>query len=142
MEELTSWRSHAYIILSRGAQRGSLSRHAFLGGNEVTVARPSISVGVRLPLPTGKLPPAQLLEVCRVALELGYTSFWVGDHVLLPECSASAYPHTEDGSRPFRADTPWADPLLELTWLAAQLPGARFGTSVLILTLRKPSLLA
>ena len=106
------------------------------------MARPSISVGVRLPLPTGKLPPAQLLKVCHVALELGYTSFWVGDHVLLPESSASAYPHTEDGSRPFRADTPWADPLLELTWLAAQLPGARFGTSVLILTLRKPSLLA
>jgi alkanesulfonate monooxygenase SsuD/methylene tetrahydromethanopterin reductase-like flavin-dependent oxidoreductase (luciferase family) len=105
-------------------------------------SKPPIAVGVRLPLATGKLPPAQLLEACRAALELGYSSFWVGDHVLLPESSSSAYPHTEDGSRPFRADTPWADPLLELTWLAAQLPGARFGTSVLILTLRNPSLLA
>jgi alkanesulfonate monooxygenase SsuD/methylene tetrahydromethanopterin reductase-like flavin-dependent oxidoreductase (luciferase family) len=104
--------------------------------------RPAIPVGVRLPLATSALPPARLLEVCRSALELGYGSFWVGDHVLLPETSGSAYPHTEDGSRPFRADTPWPDPLLELTWLAAQLPAARFGTSVLLLTLRNPALLA
>lgn len=103
---------------------------------------PPIPVGVRLPLATGGLPPARLVEVCRAALELGYSSFWVGDHVLLPESSTSAYPHTGDGARPFRADTPWADPLLELTWLAAHLPRARFGTSILVLTLRNPSLLA
>jgi alkanesulfonate monooxygenase SsuD/methylene tetrahydromethanopterin reductase-like flavin-dependent oxidoreductase (luciferase family) len=83
-----------------------------------------------------------LLEVCRAALDLGYTSFWVGDHVLLPEASSSAYPHTEDGARPFNAETPWADPLLQLTWLAAQLPEARFGTSIVIMTLRNPALLA
>lgn len=103
---------------------------------------PPVPVGVRLPLATSALPPAQLLTVCRAAIELGYSSFWAGDHVLLPEASESAYPHTEDGTRPFRADTPWADPLLELTWLAAQLPAARFGTSVLILPLRNPALLA
>jgi alkanesulfonate monooxygenase SsuD/methylene tetrahydromethanopterin reductase-like flavin-dependent oxidoreductase (luciferase family) len=73
---------------------------------------------------------------------MGYSSFWVGDHVLLPETNDSLYPHTEDGRRPFQADTPWLDPLLELTWLAAQLPDARFGTSIIIMTLRKPTLLA
>ena len=103
---------------------------------------PPIPVGVRLPLATDRLPPDELLGVCRAAVDLGYTSFWVGDHVLLPESSASAYPHTADGARPFRADTPWADPLLLLTWLAAQLPEARFGTSILIMTLRNPALLA
>ncbi len=105
-------------------------------------SQPSIPVGVRLPLATGKLPPPRLLQVCHAALELGYTSFWAGDHVLPPEHSASPYPHSGDGSRPFTARTPWADPLLELTWLAAHLPGARFGTGVLILTLRNPALLA
>jgi alkanesulfonate monooxygenase SsuD/methylene tetrahydromethanopterin reductase-like flavin-dependent oxidoreductase (luciferase family) len=105
-------------------------------------SEPPIPVGIRLPLPTENLPPAQLVEVCRAALELGYSSFWVGDHVLLPESSGSAYPHTADGTRPFNAETPWADPLLQLTWLAAQLPEARFGTSIVIMTLRNPALLA
>jgi alkanesulfonate monooxygenase SsuD/methylene tetrahydromethanopterin reductase-like flavin-dependent oxidoreductase (luciferase family) len=106
------------------------------------VTTPPIPVGIRLPLPSDNLPPQQLLQMCRAALDMGYSSFWVGDHVLLPESSSSVYPHTDDGQRPFRADTPWLDPLLQLTWLAAQLPEARFGTSVLIITLRKPALLA
>lgn len=103
---------------------------------------PPIPVGVRLPLPTDSLTPQQHVELCRHALELGYASFWVGDHVVLPEESSSAYPHTEDGTPGFRPDTPWTDPFLHLTWLAAQLPEARFGTSVIIMTLRNPTLLA
>ncbi|NKQ55534.1 LLM class flavin-dependent oxidoreductase [Amycolatopsis sp. K13G38] len=101
-----------------------------------------IPVGVRLPLAGPEFAPAALLELSRRALELGYDGLWVGDHVLLPEASSSPYPHTGDGIRPFRADTPWLDPLLQLTWLAGQLPTARFGTSVLILTLRNPALIA
>ena len=106
------------------------------------VSSPPIPVGVRLPLASDRLPPTQLVEMCRAALAMGYSSFWVGDHVLLPEESTSAYPHTEDGQRPFRADTPWLDPLVQLSWLAGQLPEARFGTSIIIMTLRKPTLLA
>jgi len=103
---------------------------------------PPIPVGVRLPLAHEKLPPAQIVQMCKAALEMGYSSFWVGDHVMLPEASTSLYPHTEDGERPFDAQTPWMDPLLLLTWLAGQLPEARFGTSIIIMTLRKPTLLA
>jgi len=103
---------------------------------------PPIPVGVRLPLPTEALTPDQQVELCRFALELGYSSFWVGDHVVIPESSTSAYPHTDDAKPGFGPDTPWTDPFLHLTWLAAQLPEARFGTSVIILTLRNPTLLA
>lgn len=103
---------------------------------------PPIPVGVRLPLAHEQIPPSRQLELCRTALEMGYTSFWVGDHVLLPEASNAAYPHSEDGTRPFRAETAWLDPLLQLTWLAAQLPQAHFGTSVVIMTLRNPRLFA
>jgi alkanesulfonate monooxygenase SsuD/methylene tetrahydromethanopterin reductase-like flavin-dependent oxidoreductase (luciferase family) len=105
------------------------------------VPAPCIPVGVRLPL-ASQLPPAGFVTLCRAAIDMGYSSFWVGDHVMLPESSSSAYPHTSDGRRPFRADTPWLDPLLQLTWLAGQLPEARFGTSVIIMTLRRASLLA
>jgi alkanesulfonate monooxygenase SsuD/methylene tetrahydromethanopterin reductase-like flavin-dependent oxidoreductase (luciferase family) len=103
---------------------------------------PTIPVGVRLPLPTPNLTPEQQVELCRHALALGYSSFWVGDHVVLPEVSTSAYPHADSGKPGFRPDTPWTDPFLQLTWLAAQLPEARFGTSIIILTLRNPTLLA
>jgi alkanesulfonate monooxygenase SsuD/methylene tetrahydromethanopterin reductase-like flavin-dependent oxidoreductase (luciferase family) len=106
------------------------------------VSSPPIPVGVRLPLASKSLTPAELVQMCRAALDMGYSSFWVGDHILLPESSSSAYPHTEDGQRPFTAETPWLDPLLQLTWLAGQLPEARFGTSIVIMTLRKPTLLA
>lgn len=103
---------------------------------------PPIPVGVRLPLPTEDLTPADQVALCQHALDLGYSSFWVGDHVVLPTESASAYPHTESGTPGFSPDTPWTDPFIHLTWLAAQLPEARFGTSILIMTLRNPTLLA
>lgn len=103
---------------------------------------PPIPVGVRLPLPTETLTPQQQVDLCRHALDLGYNSFWVGDHVVLPTSTTSAYPHSADGTPGFRSDTPWTDPFLHLTWLAAQLPDARFGTSILVLTLRNPTLVA
>ncbi|MFE7422821.1 LLM class flavin-dependent oxidoreductase [Rhodococcus sp. NPDC057529] len=99
-------------------------------------------MGVRLPLVGPGVTPEGLLTISRCALELGFSSFWVGDHVVLPESTASVYPHSEDGRHPFRADTPWLDPLVQLAWLAGQLPEATFGTSVLIMTLRNPTLLA
>lgn len=103
---------------------------------------PGLPVGVRLPLLDAEFSPGDLTELGRRAQEFGYASLWVGDHVLLPETSSSRYPHTGDGRRPFRADTPWLDPLLQLTWLAGQLPQMRFGTSVVIMTLRNPRLFA
>lgn len=103
---------------------------------------PPVPVGVRLPLPTEDLTPQDQVDLCRHALDLGYSSFWVGDHVVLPETTSSPYPHTGDGKAGFRSDTPWTDPFIHLTWLAAQLPEARFGTSILILTLRNPTLVA
>jgi len=103
---------------------------------------PIIPVGVRLPLAHDHLTPADFLEMCRAGLAMGYSSFWVSDHILLPDASNSTYPHTEDGKVPFDANSPWLDPLLVLTWLSAQLPEARFGTSVVIMTLRNPTLLA
>jgi len=104
--------------------------------------KPAIPVGVRLPSAYDPLTPADFLEMCRAGLEMGYSSFWVGDHILLPDYSNSTYPHTEDGKAPFDAHSPWLDPLQMLTWLSAQLPEARFGTSVMVITLRNPTLLA
>lgn len=100
---------------------------------------PPIPVGVRLPLPTAGMAPDDHVELCRRGSELGFGSFWVGDHVILPRETVSPYPHGTPG---FDPDSPWADPLLYLTWLAAQLPEVRFGTSIHVFTMRNPTLLA
>src|SRR5581483_6940922 len=100
-------------------------------------------VGVRLPLATPSLTPSGLLEICVAAEELGYRSVWLGDHVALPTRTSSAYPHTSDAAPPFDHTTPWLDPMVALGWLASRLPPSmRVGTSVLILPLRNPVLLA
>lgn len=102
-----------------------------------------IPVGVRLPLATGGIGPGEMLGLCRSAIDLGFTSFFVGEHILVPTESTSQYPHTENKAPPFPVEAPWLDPLLQLTWLAAQLgPGIRLGTSILLLPLRNPILLA
>ena len=113
-----------------------------LSETRAATVRPPIPVGIRLPLGTGRLDGKALIEICANAVEMGYESFWVGDHVLLPDLSTSTYPHTSDGAQPFKPDTPWLDPLLMLSWIAANVPGARLGTSIVIMTLRKPALLA
>lgn len=102
-----------------------------------------IPVGVRLPLATGGIGPQEMLGLCRSAVDLGFQSFFVGEHILVPTESTSLYPHTESKAPPFPVEAPWLDPLLQLTWLAAQLgPGIRLGTSILLLPLRNPILLA
>jgi len=105
--------------------------------------RTIIPVGVRLPLPTGGIGPKDMLDLCRSAVDLGFQSFWVGEHVLVPTESDSRYPHTHDKASPFPAEAPWLEPLLQLTWLAGQLPpGVRLGTSIMLLPLRDPIHLA
>lgn len=105
-------------------------------------AQPPVPVGIRLPLCHDTLPPAEMLRICTAAQAMGYTSIWVGDHLLLPSASNSVYPHTPDGKRPFDSASPWVDPLLLLTWLSSHLPQMHVGTGVLILTLRHPVLIA
>lgn len=103
---------------------------------------PPIPVGIRLPHVAAPFEPGDLVTIARTAVELGYRSVWVGDHLLMPASSSSVYPHTADGHRPFGADTPYLDPLLALSWLSVQVPEARIGTSVIIMTLRRAALLA
>lgn len=111
-----------------------------------------IPVGARLPLPGDALGPDDLLRIARTAVDLGYSSIWASDHVVLPDRIDSTYPFAEeavghDGNvHPiaFPVDSVWPDPLTTLAWLKGQLdaPGVALGTSVLILPLRNPVLLA
>lgn len=101
-----------------------------------------MEIGIRLPGAGAKVSPANIVTAARWAEELGYHSVWVSDHVVLPEKVDSFYPYDAQGRWPYPATTPWVDPLLALAWAAAVAPSVKLGTSVMIVPLRHPILLA
>lgn len=103
-----------------------------------------MEIGVRLPSAGSGTSPENLVRVARWAEELGYHSVWVSDHVVLPEPETvkSYYPYDEENQWRAPADTKWMDPLLALAWAGSVAPSVKLGTSVLVLPLRNPMLLA
>lgn len=101
-----------------------------------------MDVGVIIPNAGPKALPEHIVTVAKWAEELGYHSVWVTDHVTLPEQCDSYYPYRSHGRWDYPSDTYWLDPLLSLQWAAAVAPSIRIGTSILVVPLRNPLLLA
>jgi probable F420-dependent oxidoreductase len=80
------------------------------------------------------LGPADTARLARRAEELGYRSWWVGDHVVLPS------PRTP-GS-PMAPTDPILDPLVHLSYVAALTERMELGTGIIILPQRNPLVLA
>lgn len=101
-----------------------------------------MEIGVSLPSSGPNASPGNLSRVSQWAADLGYHSVWVSDHVVLPREVNSFYPYDPSDTWPFPAETKWLDPLVSLTWVATVAPMLKVGTSILILPLRNPILLA
>ena len=103
-----------------------------------------MEVGVIIPNAGPKASPRNIETVARWAEALGFHSVWVTDHVALrePEDVRSHYPYRSHGRWDYRSDTNWLDPLLSLQWAAAVAPSLKVGTSILVVPLRNPLLLA
>ena len=86
----------------------------------------------------GSSVPANALEVARKADELGFDSIWVGHHILPPMRIPSTYPYAASGQPPFTPESPWYDPWVELSYLAAGTSRLRLGTSVFVLPMVDP----
>jgi probable F420-dependent oxidoreductase len=100
-----------------------------------------VKLGVRLPNGGPIATHDNLRKVVAWADDLGFDGVWIGDHVILPERSDSIYPYGGGGwSRP--PDTPVLDPVVALSLAAAWSSRLTVGTSVLILPLRNPVLIA
>ncbi len=85
--------------------------------------------GIHLPQIGEHVTPEMVGSAAREAEELGYDSIWVNDHLAVP------------------ADAPYPpacilEPIITLTWAAAQTKTIVLGTSVLLLALRHPVHLA
>jgi probable F420-dependent oxidoreductase len=71
--------------------------------------------------------PDALLEVARLAEDLGYDSLWVAERLLYPLNPKAPYPASADGSLPL-AYRRSLDPLAILAYLAAVTSRVRIGT--------------
>jgi probable F420-dependent oxidoreductase len=80
----------------------------------------------------------QLVEIAKLAEQVGFEGILVSDHLFHPEKIASKYPYTEDGVPGFHAETPWPEPFSTVAAMAAVTSRLRFATMVYILPLRHP----
>ncbi len=82
--------------------------------------------------------PDQLVEVAKMAEEVGFDGILVSDHLFFPLLLESKYPYTPDGVPGFTAETPWPEPFSLVAAMSAVTRRLRFATMVYILPLRHP----
>jgi probable F420-dependent oxidoreductase len=96
---------------------------------------------VRFGLNIVPVRPADLGAVAARAEELGFESLWTGEHVLTPVRIGGGYPGP-GGRPPFSPDSRFLEPFSTLTYLSAVTSRVRLGTSVVILPLHAPAIIA
>lgn len=101
-----------------------------------------MKIGVVLPYAGPVTTPENIVTVAQWAEALGYHSVWHTDHVTLPEQVDAYYPYRKNGRWDYPPETKWLDPLLALAWAGATAPNVKLGTSVQVIPLRNPVLLA
>lgn len=86
--------------------------------------------------------PDAAVGLARLAEEVGLESLWTVEHVVVPTGYASEYPYAKSGRMPGGEDAPIPDPLVWLTYVAANTERIRLATGILILPQRNPVVLA
>jgi probable F420-dependent oxidoreductase len=83
-------------------------------------------------------PHDQLLDLARAAEDLGYEGVLLPDHVVIRDGDRTPHP----GGWPLQADDAIPDPIVSFSAMAAVTTRLRFLTSVLVVPLRDPFMLA
>jgi probable F420-dependent oxidoreductase len=98
-----------------------------------------MKIGLMHVTPYSKADPA---IVAKRAEELGFESYWVGDHTIVPVKSSIEYPGVKDGGR--EPDYLWQlpDPLIALTRAGATTSRIKLGTGICLIPERNPILTA
>ena len=99
-----------------------------------------MKIGFTLPQVGGLGGPDQIATATHRAEELGYDSLWVNDRVLWPTAPQAPFPAGDGSLSPMWKHN--LDALDTLTFAAANSSSVRLGTSVLVLPVYDPVLLA
>lgn len=99
-------------------------------------------VGLHLPNFGPGATAGTIQRACELAVEHGLDGVWASDHVVLVEAATSRYPYSRSGRYLVGPDAPWYEALAVLASLVPQSGALELGTSVCVLPLREPVLLA
>jgi len=86
--------------------------------------------------------PAHFLRLAKAADEAGFDAVGLPDHVVHPERIATPYPYTDDGAPRWQPFTPWPDPWVAAGAMSAVTRRLRFVTTIYVLPMRNPFLVA
>jgi probable F420-dependent oxidoreductase len=101
-----------------------------------------MKVGCHLPMFGDVGTRERLVTFSRRMEELGFSSLWASDHVVIPYEIRSKYPYSESGRFPLPPTASFLEPLTALTVAATVTERIALGTSVLVLPHRHPVLAA
>ena len=82
--------------------------------------------------------PEQLVELARIAEEVGFHGVLMSDHLFFPAKLDSSYPYSDDGAPVFTAETAFPDVFVTIGAMASVTQTLAFSTIVYILPLRHP----
>ena len=97
---------------------------------------------MRWTVPFPMFPPEQLLPMARAAEDAGFDTIAMPDSVFFPEQVSADYPYSADGGRFWAPETPFVDPFVAISAMAAITERIRFVTNVVKLPIRDPLLVA
>lgn len=81
--------------------------------------------------------------IARAAEASGWTSITIPDSLFFPRATVSRYPYADTGNiREYIAATPFIEPLVAMTWMAAVTGKLRFYPAVMKVPVRQPLVLA
>jgi probable F420-dependent oxidoreductase len=86
--------------------------------------------------------PDLAVQIALLAEEAGFESLWTVEHVVIPCEYSSTYPYSPTGRLPSKPGRGIPDPLIWLTWIAAQTTTLKVATGVIILPQRNPLVLS
>ncbi len=97
---------------------------------------------MRFSLSSAFMEAPDAIRLARAADEIGYDSFALSDHVVNLEQLRTPYPYTKDGERRWEPFTPWLDPWVTIGAMSSVTERIRFFTSVYVLPMRNPLVVA
>ena len=74
-------------------------------------------------------PPEHYIPVAQEAEKLGYHAIVLPDSIFFSEEVSKPYPYTKDGSRMWDGETPWIEPIVGATAMAAATETISFGSA-------------
>lgn len=95
-----------------------------------------------IPVNVGVPSASKMIELAVHAEQQGFESLWTFEHVMVPVDYDSRYPYSPDGKMGTTPETPFFDPLIALSAIAAATQRIRLGTGVNILPQTNPLYLA